>query len=162
MSAVTGRAPAAYDLHMRLLQRSVLFLVVAGLVGALAGAASASSDSSAPIVTVTRHGGLCVSGSECRTTFRVGDEVVTGKGYRARVLKPGERAALLRAIAKLDAAYLKAHPFKGTCPIAYDGQESTYRFRGFPRSVASCTYDLRAVAAVKVVERLLSSLKPTG
>ena len=61
------------------------------------------------------------------------DTTISGKGYRPRRLTPAERAALLSAIAKLDVRYFRAHPFKGTCPTAYDAQESVYSFRGFPR-----------------------------
>jgi hypothetical protein len=45
------------------------------------------------------------------------------------------------------------------CPTTYDGTESIYRFRGFSGQVASCRYDLRAVEAVKVTDRLLATLK---
>ena len=85
---------------------------------------------------------------------------ISGDGYVPRRLKTTERAALLRAIGAIDAKYLRAHPFKGTCPVAYDGQESTYRFRGFARSLPSCTYDLRGVEAVRLAERLFGTLKP--
>ena len=52
-----------------------------------------------------------------------------------------------------------AAPFQhaGTCPIAYDGQELSYRFRG-KRELRSCTYDLRHVRAVQLVDRLIASL----
>ena len=46
------------------------------------------------------------------------------------------------------------------CPTAYDATESIYRFRGFARDVASCTYDVRGVKAVIVTDRLLAKLKP--
>jgi hypothetical protein len=127
----------------------------------VATAAATAVRSVAPIVSVTRHGGLCVSGSECRSTLRIDDRTISGDGYASRRLKPSERAALLRAVRTLDARYLRAHPFAGTCPIAYDGNESIYRFRGFPRALASCTYDLRGVEAVRLAERLLGTLRPT-
>ncbi len=115
-------------------------ITVAGIAPALLavwvvaapGTASVGGDAHAataqvrpPIVSVVRHGGLCISGSECRSTFRITDTIVTGDGYRARRLKPAERAELLRALKAFDPAYLAAHPFTGTCPIAYDGQESS-------------------------------------
>jgi hypothetical protein len=140
--------------------------LIAVWVAAAPGAASSGGDARAatgqarpPIVSVVRRGGLCISGSECRSTFRITDATVTGDGYRARRLKPAERAELLRALKVFDPAYLGAHPFTGTCPIAYDGQESIYRFRGVKRALASCTYDLRGVRAVHVTERILGSLK---
>jgi hypothetical protein len=92
---------------------------------------------------------------------RIDDVSISGEGYVPRRLKASERTALLRAIEKLDMRYLRAHPFTGTCPTAYDGQESIYRFRGFPRALPGCTYDLRGVEAVRIVDRLLATLKPT-
>jgi hypothetical protein len=141
----------------------VAAVLLAASLGVLVGAAAASptaAGSSAPIASVTRHGGLCVSGTECRSTLRIGDTTISADGYASRRLKASERVALLRAIGRLDAKYLRAHPFAGTCPTAYDGSESTYRFRGFPRPLASCTYDLRGVEAVRLAERLLGTLRP--
>jgi hypothetical protein len=138
----------------------------AAVIGALlaavlaATAATAGAAGSKPIVTVTRHGGLCVTGSECRSMLRIDDTTISAEGFRPRRLSAAERTALLAAVGKLNLRYLKAHPFKGTCPIAYDGSEAIYRFRGFSRALPSCKYDLRRVGAVQIVERLLSSLRP--
>ena len=66
-----------------------------------------------------------------------------------------ERAALTQAIVRLKVATLPK--FKGTCPIAYDGQELHYRFRGKPE-VRTCKQDLRRVRAVQLVDRLIVSL----
>jgi hypothetical protein len=144
-------------------RRFVAVCLFAAMIGATlvaASAASARDSVPAPVVTVVRHGGLCLAGTECRSVLRIDDRTISGEGYRPRPLRPAERVALLRAISKLDRAYLRAHPFRGTCPIAYDGTESIYRFRGFPTRVASCTYELEGVAAVRLVERLLGTLKP--
>ena len=113
-----------------------------------------------PLATVVRHGGLCVSGSECRSTFRITDTTISGGGSNPRPLRVGDRRALLRAIERLDPAYFRTHPFTGTCPTAYDGTETIYRFRGFALPLASCRYDLRRVEAVRVTERLLATLRP--
>jgi hypothetical protein len=137
----------------------LLTVSLSGLVGA-AAASPTVVRSVAPIASVTRHGGLCVTGTECRSTLRIDDTTISGGGYAPRRLKASERLALVRAIGTLDAKYLRAHPFVGTCPTAYDGSESVYRFRGFPRSLASCTYDLRGVEAVRLAERLLGTLRP--
>ncbi len=131
----------------------------AGLLGAAADS-SAVVRSGAPIVVVTRHGGHCVTGTECRSTLRIDDASISGDGFVPRRLKASERHALLRAIGKLNAKVLRARPFTGTCPTAYDGTESIYRFRGFPRSLPSCTYDVQGVEAVRLTERLLGALKP--
>lgn len=136
--------------------------LAAALLAASLGAAPAAARPEAapkPIVTIVRHGGHCVTGKECRWVFRISDTTISGAGYKPRRLAPAERRNLLRAIGALDPAYLRSHPFRGTCPIAYDGSESIYRFRGFQRPLASCTYDLRGVRAVQLVERLLASLR---
>jgi hypothetical protein len=140
----------------------LLALVAAAALAGLTGSASPAAGRSEPepIVSVTRHGGLCVTATECRSFVRIGDRRISGNGYVTRTLAPGDRAALLRAIDQLDLGYLRSHPFRGTCPIAYDGIESIYRFRGFPRVLASCKYDLRGVRAVRLVDRLLATLKP--
>ena len=136
-------------------------LLLAALAVALLAAGSAGGTTPPPpIATIVRHGGLCVSGSECRTVFRITDRTISAPGYVPRRLAPADRLALLRAIKLLNMPYLRAHPFTGTCPIAYDGSESIYRFRGFARPLPSCTYDLRGVRAVRITERLLATLKP--
>jgi hypothetical protein len=91
--------------------------------------------------------------------MQISDTTISGDGRVSRPLKPAERTALLRAIGKLDIAYLRSHPFKGTCPTAYDARKSTYRFRGFDVDVPQCTYDVRGIEAVTLTERLLASLK---
>ena len=97
---------------------------------------------------------------ECRATLRISDTTISGDGYVPRRLKPSERLALLRAIGALDLGYLRAYPFNGICPTAYDGSESIYGFRGFTRQLASCAYDLRGVSAVRLADRLLATLRP--
>jgi hypothetical protein len=138
---------------------AALLAAIAGVLGT--GSAAASADvAPRPIVTVVRHGGLCVSGTECRAVLRITDTTISAAGFLPRRLRPVERGALLRAIRLLDLAAIRAHPFTGTCPIAFDGTESIYRFRGFVPPLASCKYDLRRVQAVRLTERLLATLKP--
>ena len=135
--------------------------MIAAVAAALfSGASAGATTAPPPIATIVRHGGLCLTGSECRTVFRIGDRTISAPGYAPRRLAPADRLALLRAIRLLNMPYLRAHPFTGTCPIAYDGSESIYRFRGFARPLPSCTYDLRGVRAVRIAERLLATLKP--
>ena len=93
------------------------------LVALAVYAAASTQAATKPLVVVVRQGGLCMVGSECRTVFRITDTTVSGDGYRARPLTLAVRRSLIRAIVDLDAAYLRRHPFKGTCPIAYDGPE---------------------------------------
>jgi hypothetical protein len=139
--------------------RTLVALVLAAAVLAAAGAAFTEA-ATGPLVVVVRQGGLCVTGSECRSVLRITDTTISGDGYRPRPLSPVARRSLIRAIGELDAGYLHRHPFKGTCPTAYDAPESIYRFRGFVPSVPSCKYDLRGIPAVRLTERLLATLKP--
>src|SRR5260221_8390544 len=100
----------------------VTTVLLAASFGGLVGAASASPTvvrSAAPIATVTRHGGLCATRTECRSTLRIDDTTISADGYASRRLKASERVALLRAIATLNIKYLRAHPFAGTCPTAF-------------------------------------------
>jgi hypothetical protein len=140
------------------------------LLGAWIGTAGAASQAGGshpasgalqPIVTVIRHGGLPAPGGQSADRhFRISDTTISGDGYRPRPLTPSERLALRRAMAALNRPYLRAHPFRGTCPTASDGIESIYRFRGFAPTLASCTYDLRRVQAVQLTELLLAKLRP--
>ncbi len=143
--------------------------VVLVLLGAWIGSAGAASQSAGslatgapqPIVTVVRRGGLPAPGGQSADRhFRISDTTISGDGYRPRPLKPNELLALRRALAALNRPYLRAHPFRGTCPTASDGIESIYRFRGFAPTLTSCTYDLRGVQAVRLTERLLAKLRP--
>jgi hypothetical protein len=135
-------------------------LVAVGLLTLAVPASGAGRGvSRPPLVTIVRQGGLCAPGQACRFVFRIGDAMITAPGYVSRRLAPAERRALLRAIAALDLAAIRKHPFHGTCPIAYDGQESVYRFRGFSTPLASCTFDLERVPAVRLAERLIATLR---
>ena len=126
----------------------------------LLGASAATAHPAAkPIATVVRHGGLCITGMQCRAVFRITDTTISADGYRPRRLLRTERTALLRAIRALDLRSVRAHPFTGTCPTAYDGTESIYRFRGVTPQLASCKYALDRVRAVTLTDRLLSTLR---
>ena len=147
------------------MKAAIVLVLLVVMAATLAGKGPASSSTSPPlpIATVVRHGGLCYQGSgrpgtECRSIVTITDRWISAPGARRRVLKETERARLLSAIGQIRADYLRKHPFRGTCPTAFDGQESIYRFRGFGRQLASCTYDLSGVRAVTLVNRLISEL----
>ena len=137
----------------------LLLLVLTALALCAAAGATAPRNETKPLVEVVRHGGLCLTGSECRFVFRITDTVISGDGYRSRALSPAARRSLLSAIHELNAAYLRRHPFKGACPTWSDGQESIYRFRGFVPSIPSCNYDVSGIRAVRLTEGLLATLK---
>ena len=130
-------------------------LVLAVLAAAITGAGAATSATKPQLlVSVSASGGLCPP-SMCHWGGRITTTTISADGHSPRRLTVAERRALTRAIALLQPATLP--PFKGTCPIAYDGQERHYRFRG-KRELRSCTYDLRNVRAVQLADRLLASL----
>ncbi len=139
--------------------RGLIAILIAVAVCAAAGA-SLTEAATRPLVVIVRQGGLCVTGSECRSVLRITDTTISGDGYRPHALSPAARRSLIRAIGELDAAYLRRHPFKGVCPTAYDASESVYRFRGFTPSIPACKYDVRGLQAVRMTERLLATLKP--
>jgi hypothetical protein len=134
--------------------RSLVAIVLALAVCATAGA-SLTQARQQPLVVVVKHGGLCMIGNDCRLVLRITDTTIWD-GHRSRPLTPAARRSLVSAIHGLTASYLRTHPFKGTCPMAYDGQESIYRFRGFTPSIPSCRYDVRGIRAVRLTERLLA------
>jgi hypothetical protein len=125
------------------------------LVLAASGAGSAGAASNPQLlVRISASGGFCPE-SVCNWGGRITTTTISADGHRSRRITVSERRALTRAITQLDPASLP--PFKGTCPIAYDGQERSYRFHGKPE-LRSCTYDLRRVRAVQLVDRMLASL----
>ena len=148
------------------MKSATLILTVFAILIATASASPGSRSTSTgpgPIATVVRHRGLCYRGTtspgmECRSVVTITDRWISAPGVRRRALTRSERADLLTAIRGIDAGYLRRHPFRGTCPTAFDGQESIYRFRGFRGQLASCTYDLRGVSAVTLVNRLIDEL----
>ena len=136
---------------MRRARLLVLALVV--VVAATAGSATAVTQPQL-LVAVSATGGLCPP-SMCHWSARITTTTISAEGRRSRRITVAERRALLLAMAQLNPATLPK--FTGTCPIAYDGQERHYRFRG-KSEVRSCRYDLRRVRAVQLVDRMIASL----
>ena len=136
-------------LRNRLLALGIVLLVAVG-----AGSGVAAPPRPDLLVSVSATGGLCPA-RVCRWSAQITTTTISAEGRQSRRLTPSERRALTAAIAQLRPPSLPK--FTGTCPIAYDGQELTYRFRG-KRALRSCTYDLRGVRAVMLVDRLLASL----
>ena len=137
---------------VRRAQLLVVCLVV--LAAGAAGTATATTPPPRLLVAVNATGGFCPP-NMCHWSARITTTTISAENRRARRITAAERAALTQAIARLKVATLPK--FKGTCPIAYDGQELHYRFRGKPE-LRSCTYDLRRVRAVQLVDRLIASL----
>jgi len=149
---VTNGASATYTTQMVPRIR----ILVVGLVALATCAAGAAATTPKPqlLVSVSATGGLCPP-SMCHWGARITTTTISGEGRRSRRITAAERSALTQAIARLRVPSLPR--FKGTCPIAYDGQELHYRFRDKPE-VRSCRYDLRRVRAVQLTDRLIASL----
>ena len=138
-------------------RRALLLSSVLVVLAALAAGPAAAVAPTKPVllVGVSASGGFCRPNA-CHWEARITTSTINADGRRPRRLTVAERKALLLAITQLKPASLP--PFTGTCPIAYDGQEFAYRFRG-KRALRSCTYDLRRVRAVQLVNRLVASLR---
>ena len=115
--------------------------------------ASPSPDSSAQpkigehatLLTVRAEGGHCMNGgcwSEQQInvdgTFTATDSAGANK---KGTVDAATVAELTQQIAATDFEQLKAQPFTGTCPLAFDGQEFIYTFQTLsgPQTIASCT-----------------------
>jgi hypothetical protein len=96
-------------------------------------------------VIVETRGGECPQGA-CGSTIAIEpDGRVHATAPERTDLGTLPRAtleALVTEIEKADFAELKSHPFTGTCPVAFDGQETVYTFTtGFgPERIASCEF----------------------
>jgi len=105
--------------------------------------ATSSPPLSGRLVTIETRGGMCLQGA-CGSTIAI----ETNGRIHAIAPAPAElgtvpdRAleALMTEIAQADFAALKSHSFTGTCPIAYDGQETIYVFAtpSGAQRIASC------------------------
>jgi hypothetical protein len=126
-----------------LLATTVLAVVAAcGDVGRSVPPTHAAASDGA-LVTIETRGGLCPDGP-------CGSTVVVERNGRIRLAaKPpndlgtadaARLAAVEAAIAATDFDELRSHPFTGTCPTAYDGQEVVLSFAtpGGIEVVASC------------------------
>jgi hypothetical protein len=131
--------------------RSLVRVGIWGLVVATLTLAGCKSlvpvQQTGPLVTVEMLGGLCPAGA-CDNSV-----ILERDGRVHAAAKPPNdlgqvngqaMTALTAAIRATDWAALKAHPFTGQCPIAFDGQEFIFEFAvgtGTQR-IASCEVDI--------------------
>jgi hypothetical protein len=100
-----------------------------------------------PLVTVETRGGECPDGACGSTIVIEADGRVHATAPTAAELGslPGITLdGLATEISKTDFGALKSRPFTGTCPIAFDGQETIYTFgtaSGAER-IASCEVEV--------------------
>ena len=100
------------------------------------------------LLTIRTEGGMCVNGGcwsekqiKADGSFTAADN--TG-AQTTGTLGAATVAELTQQIAATDFEQLKAKPFTGTCPVAFDGQEYIYTFQtaGGPQTLASCTVEI--------------------
>lgn len=96
------------------------------------------------ILTVRAEGGMCPNGG-CWSEKQIkADGSFTSSDFTGATkngtLDAAKVAELTQQIADTDFAQLKAQPFTGTCPLAFDGQELIYTFQTLsgPETIASC------------------------
>jgi hypothetical protein len=131
-------------------------------------AASANPTPSGPLVTVETRGGMCPQGA-CDSTIAI------DAGGRVRTIAPVPRElgvlpddvleALITVIAQADFVSLKGHPFTGTCPLAFDGQETIYTVTTASGAVrlASCDVVVDPAAPLFVaIAAALGHVAPPG
>jgi hypothetical protein len=97
-----------------------------------------------PLLTIRTEGGMCMNGA-CWSEKQINADgsftAADGTGMQTHgTLDVAKVAELAQQIAATDFAQIKAQPFTGTCPLAYDGQEQMYTFHTMsgPQTIASC------------------------
>lgn len=95
------------------------------------------------LLTIRAEGGNCIGGCWSEKTIKANGSYtaadVTG-AQKNGTLDAETVAELTQLIAAADFEQIKAQPFTGTCPIAFDGQELIYTFQttSGPQTIASC------------------------
>ena len=148
------RVPRPVSFRMRLRARiirlAMLLSVIALSTGSLAACAPSGGVAiplTGPLVTVQLRGGMCMEGACDHSVILERDGRVhsaTKPPNELGVVPAGAMAALAAAIQSTDYAALKAPPFTGECPIAFDGQELIFDFAvgTGTQQIASCTVDI--------------------
>ncbi len=134
----------------RRLARSGTFVWLVVAVVALAGCSSASTvplPGIGPLVTVQMRGGMCPDGAcDSKVILERDGRVHDGKTPQTLLgrVAANAYAALDAAIQGADFTAMKAKPFTGECPIAFDGQEQIFEFSvvGGTQRLASCEVDI--------------------
>ena len=141
--------PLRVRLRARLIRLALLFSAIAS-IGALAGCNAAVDlvvPATGPLLTVSLQGGMCMDGP-CDSAV-----VLERDGRVHSAAKPPNDlgrvsaqpyAALDAAIQATDFDAMRARPFTGECPIAFDGQKQVFEFSigGTIQRLDSCESEL--------------------
>lgn len=158
----------------RIMIRFALGLLTLLTLAACGVAALPAADSSAKpkigahqtLLTIRSEGGMCVNGGcwseqqiKADGSFTATDN--TG-AQTSGTLDAAAVAELTQQIAATDFEKIKAQPFTGTCPLAFDGQEYTYTFQTLsgPQTIASCKVGIdEASPLFQTIAGLLAVMK---
>jgi hypothetical protein len=132
----------------RLARVGTIWLVLAAV--ALAGCSSLSNvalQGAGPLVTVQMRGGMCPEGMCDASVILERDGRVHAAAKPPNDLgqvSADAYAALELAIRSTDFAAMRAKPFTGECPMAFDGQELVFEFAvgTSTERLASCETDI--------------------
>ena len=137
-------------LRARLIRLAMLLVTVLAPVGVVAACTSGSPANvpgTGPLVTVQMRGGMCPDGAcdSSVTLERDGRVHSSAKPpNNLGVVPAAQMNTLAAAVAGTDFAALKARPFTGECPIAFDGQELVFEFATLTgtQTLASCQVEI--------------------
>jgi hypothetical protein len=133
-------------------RRLVRIVAIAGLSSVLLGCSPGAIASllpvpAGPLVTMSTRGGECPEGM-CGSAVVIERD---GRVHRVApdpvelgTVPPNALAALDTLVRTTDFDAIRARPFTGTCPMAYDGQEVIFEFGvpGGTERVASCETEI--------------------
>lgn len=120
-------------LRARLIRLALLLTAIAGL-GVLAGCNSGPAGlvpGTGPLISVQHQGGMCMDGPcDFAIVLERDGRVVEKRATDKEVGRiPAEAyAALEAAIQSTDFEAMRANPFTGECPTAFDGQKQIFEF----------------------------------
>ena len=122
-------------------------------------------DNNNTLIKIYYHGGLCVSGEECRSIKTItADGKVMIDGKLAGNLTGGQLSNLKQVLSATDYNSIGTQKFIGTCPTAYDGEEVVFSFypQGIERSYASCDVEIdESLPVFVLLNQILSTFKFT-
>ena len=135
-----------------MVDRLARMVVIVGLSSVLLGCspsaiASVLPVAAGPLVTMTTRGGECPEGM-CGSTIVIerdgGVHRLAPDPAELGTVPPKALAALDTLVRTTNFDAIRARPFTGTCPMAYDGQEVIYEFGtpGGSERIASCETEI--------------------
>ena len=141
--------PFRVRLRARLIRLVLLFSAIAS-IAALAGCRAGTDlvvPGTGPLLTVRLQGGMCMDGPcDSAVVLERDGRVHDGKTPEGDLGRVSAQAygALDAAIQGTDFAAMRAKPFPGECPIAFDGQKQIFEFSvgGTTERLDSCESEL--------------------